>query len=112
MCDSYFFQFIKNSTNNFPNIVVYHANFSNLKGPRASSQNCKKKSLTSNTIFNLMTTLGVYIFKILYYLFENSVDPDQLASDENKLIRFHTVYHPHDIYPYFLTVFMHIQASS
>ena len=27
----------------FPKIVVYRANFPNLKGPRAPSQNCKKK---------------------------------------------------------------------
>ena len=26
----------------FPNLGVYHANFPNLKGPRAPSQNCKK----------------------------------------------------------------------
>ena len=29
----------------FPKIVVYRANFPNLKGPRAPSQNCQKKSL-------------------------------------------------------------------
>ena len=28
--------------NKFPNLGVYHANFPNLKGPRAPSQNCKK----------------------------------------------------------------------
>ena len=33
----------------FPKIVVYRANFPNLKGPRAPSQNCKKKSLSLYT---------------------------------------------------------------
>ena len=30
--------------NKFPNLGVYHATFPNLKGPRAHSENCKKKS--------------------------------------------------------------------
>ena len=29
--------------NKFPNLGFYHTNFFNLKGPRAPSQNCKKK---------------------------------------------------------------------
>ena len=29
-----------------PNLVVYRPNFPNLNGPKAPSQNCKKKSLT------------------------------------------------------------------
>ena len=31
--------------NKFPNLGVYNATFFSLKGPRAPSQNCKKKSL-------------------------------------------------------------------
>ena len=31
--------------NKIPNLGVYSTNFPNLKGPRAPSQNCKKKSL-------------------------------------------------------------------
>ena len=33
----------------FPNLGVCHANFPNLKGPRAPSQNCKKKSLGNDS---------------------------------------------------------------
>ena len=32
----------------FPNLRVYRANFPNLKGPRAPSQNCQKKSLLTH----------------------------------------------------------------
>ena len=66
MCNSFFFKLTENTVfvhyNKFPNSGVYHANFHNLKSPRAPSQNCQKKSLL----------LSLKIF----FVFSNSADPD------------------------------------
>ena len=48
MCNSQFFNLPKMAIvhyNKFPNLEVCQANFPILKGPRAPSRNCKKKSM-------------------------------------------------------------------
>ena len=48
----------------FPNLVVYRANFPNLKGPRAPSQNCKKK-IPAASLFLYMQKAGLLMRRLI-----------------------------------------------
>ena len=61
--------------NKFPNLGVYPTNFPNLKGPRAPSQTCKKKSLHDPPQYNADLDIGVrthFITGSLEYIFNIS----------------------------------------
>ena len=48
--------------NKLPNLGVYHTTFSNLKGPRAPSQNCKENEEIEENACIFLVILKLYLY--------------------------------------------------